>query len=159
MSGLAVRRACYSVIRFVMDAGANGCEIVISGKLRGQRAQSMKFVEGYMVKSGHAVTQFVDIAIRHAKMRQGILGVKVMIMKKYDAKGKLGPSVPLADVVTILDPKEDRQNDRPYHKSDRKPQEYRRGRGGFRGRGSRGGYRGRNAEDQRAQPVEEQIEE
>jgi small subunit ribosomal protein S3e len=34
--GLAVRRACYGVLRFIMESGAKGCEIVVSGKIRGQ---------------------------------------------------------------------------------------------------------------------------
>ncbi|XP_043605011.1 40S ribosomal protein S3-like [Bombus pyrosoma] len=44
IGGLAVRRACYGVLRFIMESGAKGCEVVVSGKLRGQRAKSMKFV-------------------------------------------------------------------------------------------------------------------
>ena len=49
LSGLAVRRACYSVIRLVMEAGAKGVEVVVSGKLRAARAKAMKFTEGFMV--------------------------------------------------------------------------------------------------------------
>merc|ERR1711871_50691 len=33
LGGLAVRRACYGVVRFVMESGANGCEVIVSGKL------------------------------------------------------------------------------------------------------------------------------
>lgn len=32
-----------------MESGAKGCEVVVSGKLRGQRAKSMKFVDGLMI--------------------------------------------------------------------------------------------------------------
>merc|ERR1711865_1363063 len=39
--GLAVRRACYGVIRNVMESGAQGVEVIVSGKLRGQRAKAM----------------------------------------------------------------------------------------------------------------------
>ncbi|KAJ7327726.1 40S ribosomal protein S3 [Desmophyllum pertusum] len=52
IGGLAVRRACYGVLRFIMESGAKGCEVVVSGKLRGQRAKSMKFVDGLMIHSG-----------------------------------------------------------------------------------------------------------
>merc|ERR1711865_895214 len=52
IGGLAVRRACYGVVRFVMEAGAKGVECVVAGKIRGARAKSMKFVDGYMIKSG-----------------------------------------------------------------------------------------------------------
>merc|ERR1712072_187571 len=48
--GLAVRRACYGVLRFIMESGALGCEVIVSGKLRAQRAKAMKFCDGYMIK-------------------------------------------------------------------------------------------------------------
>ncbi len=50
---LPARRASYAILKFVMESGAKGCEIVISGKLRGQRAKAAKFRDGYMVKSGN----------------------------------------------------------------------------------------------------------
>uniref|UniRef100_A0A915EBJ2 40S ribosomal protein S3 n=1 Tax=Ditylenchus dipsaci TaxID=166011 RepID=A0A915EBJ2_9BILA len=74
VGGLAVRRACYGVLRFIMESQARGCEIIVAGKLRGQRAKAMKFV---------------DQAVRHVKMRQGVLGVKVKIMLPHDPKDKL----------------------------------------------------------------------
>lgn len=46
LNGLAVRRACYGVLRFIMESGAKGCEVVVSGKLRAARAKSMKFTVG-----------------------------------------------------------------------------------------------------------------
>ena len=49
---LPARRASYAILKFVMESGAKGCQIVISGKLRGQRAKAAKFRDGYMVKSG-----------------------------------------------------------------------------------------------------------
>jgi len=101
LGGLAVRRACYGVVRFIMENGAKGCEVTISGKLRGARAKSMKFRDGYMVKSGNAVTQYVDSAVRHILLKQGVLGIKVKIMLAHDPAGKQGPSTPLSDVVII----------------------------------------------------------
>ncbi|KAJ0799897.1 putative ribosomal protein S3 [Helianthus annuus] len=91
LEGLAVRRACYGVLRFVMENGAKGCEVIVSGKLRAQRAKSMKFKDGYMVSSG----------------QPGVLGIKVKIMLDWDPTGKLGPKTPLPDnVVVIHMPKE-----------------------------------------------------
>lgn len=54
LGGLAVRRACYGVLRFVMESGAKGAEVTVSGKVRGQRAKSQKFADGYMIKTGQA---------------------------------------------------------------------------------------------------------
>lgn len=63
--------ACYGVLRFVMESGAKGCEVIVSGKLRAQRAKAMKFVDGYMLKSGQPAKDFVDRATRDVLMRQG----------------------------------------------------------------------------------------
>ena len=49
---------------------------------------------------------YIDSAVRHVMMKQGILGVKVQIMLPNDPRGINGPKIPLSDVVTILEPKE-----------------------------------------------------
>ena len=54
-----------------MESGSKGCEVVVSGKLRGQRAKSMKFVDGLMIHSGDPTKYYVDTAIRHVYLRQG----------------------------------------------------------------------------------------
>lgn len=105
LEGLAVRRACYSVLHFVMENGAKGCEVIVSGKLRAQRAKSMKFNAGYMIKSGQPAREYVEKATRHVLMRQGVLGVKVRIMLARDPSGNAGPKKMLADHVKILEPK------------------------------------------------------
>jgi len=107
LGGLAVRRACYGVMRYVMENGAKGVEIVISGKLRAARAKAMKFRDGYMVKSGDAVNHYIDFAVRHIQLKQGVLGIKVKIQLPHDPTGKNGVAVKPSDVVTILDPKEE----------------------------------------------------
>ncbi|GFP90594.1 40S ribosomal protein s3-3 [Phtheirospermum japonicum] len=99
LGGLAVRRACYGVLRFVMESGAKGCEVIVSGKLRAQRAKAMKFKDGYMISSGQPVKEYIDSA--------GVLGIKVKIMLDWDPKGKQGPMTPLPDLVTIHPPKEE----------------------------------------------------
>lgn len=90
-----------------MENGAKGCEVIVSGKLRAQRAKSMKFKNGYMVKSGQAAQDYVTKAVRHVMMKQGVLGIKVSIMLPQDPQGKKGPSKPLSDHVQVLDPKPD----------------------------------------------------
>ncbi|KAI3717333.1 hypothetical protein L1987_68895 [Smallanthus sonchifolius] len=107
LGGLAVRRACYGVLRFVMENGAKGCEVIVSGKFRAQRAKSMKFKDGYMVSSGQPVKEYIDSAVRHVLLRQGVLGIKVKIMLDWDPTGKLGPKTPLPDNVVIHMPKDD----------------------------------------------------
>jgi len=107
VGGLAVRRACYGVLRFIMENGAKGCEVVVSGKLRGQRAKSMKFVDGLMIHSGDPCNEYVDTATRHVLLRQGVLGIKVKIMLPFDEAGKVGPKKRLPDHVTVLEPKDE----------------------------------------------------
>jgi len=111
--GLAVRRACYGVLRFIMEAGARGSEVIVSGKLRAQRAKSMKFRDGYMIKTGQAVKDYVDTAVRHVLLRQGVLGVKVAIMLPWDPSGKTGPKKPQPDVVKVLEPKDEDETPQP----------------------------------------------
>ena len=60
-----------------------------------------------MIKTGHAGQVYTDVAVRHVAMRQGMIGIKVTIMLPHDPKGIMGPKIPLDDVVTILEPKEE----------------------------------------------------
>jgi len=107
LHGLAVRRACYGVVRFVMENEAKGVEILVSGKLRSQRAKTVKFRDGYMKKSGTAAKTYVDHAHRHVLLKSGVLGLQVRIMLPHDPSGKKGPKIPLPDVVRVLKPKKD----------------------------------------------------
>ena len=85
---------------------ARGCEVQISGKLRQQRAKSMKFKQGYMIHcTGEPKNTYVDYAVRHVFLKQGIMGVKVKIMLPTDASGKRGVRLPIPDNVEIHDPK------------------------------------------------------
>jgi len=62
-----------------------------------------------MISSGQPVKEYIDTAVRHILMRQGVLGIKVKIMLDWDPKGKQGPMTPLPDVVTIHMPKEEEE--------------------------------------------------
>merc|ERR1712236_41399 len=107
VGGLAVRRACYGVLRFIMESGAKGCTLIVSGKLRVQRAKSMKFTDGHMIHSGEPARQYVDTAVRHVYLRQGVLGIRVRIMLPWDPSGRLGPSMQLPGNVIIIEPKDE----------------------------------------------------
>ena len=81
--GWVICRACYGVLRFIMENGAKGCEVIVSGKLRAQRAKAMKFKDGYMISSGQPVNDYIDSAVRHVLLRQGVLGIKVPIIPTH----------------------------------------------------------------------------
>merc|ERR1719389_1009091 len=89
LGGLVVRRACYGVLRFVMEGGAKGCEVTVSGKLNAQRAKVMKFADGYMISTGEPKKTYVDVCSRNVFMRQGILGIKVKILKPLEKRAEL----------------------------------------------------------------------
>jgi len=106
LGGLPVRRACYGVLNFVMKNGATGCEVVVSGKLRAQRAKVMKFRDGYLISTGDPKNYYIQESVRHVLMRQGVLGVKVKIMLGYDPEGLRGTTRIMPDKIIIHEPKE-----------------------------------------------------
>lgn len=78
--GIHFRRSAYWALNRVVEAGALGVEIVISGKLRTDRSRYEKFSAGYLPKSGHPALTHVKTATLHVQLKPGILGVKVRIM-------------------------------------------------------------------------------
>merc|ERR1711933_152913 len=83
-----------------------GCEVVVSGKLRAQRAKVMKFRDGYLISTGDPKNYYIQESVRHVLMRQGVLGVKVRIMLSYDADGIKGTTRMMPDKIIIHEPKE-----------------------------------------------------
>ncbi|RLG80424.1 MAG: 30S ribosomal protein S3 [Thermoprotei archaeon] len=75
------RRVAMAMLRRIMNAGALGAEIVISGKLRTERARYEKFRAGRIYKAGEAVEYMVDRAVAKALLRPGVYGVEVIIVK------------------------------------------------------------------------------
>jgi len=83
--GIHFRRAGFWALNQVMDAGALGAEIVISGKLRTERARFEKFHAGYFPRCGEPALKYMRKAEVHVQLKPGIFGVKVKIMPP-DAK-------------------------------------------------------------------------
>jgi small subunit ribosomal protein S3 len=83
--GWHFRRAGHSSVRRIMGAGAKGCQIVIAGKLTGARHRTEKFTEGHIKFCGETAKQVMDVGYGTAKLKAGVLGVKVRIMRP-DAK-------------------------------------------------------------------------
>ena len=105
LMGTPARSAAMNVIRNMLNKGAKGCEVIISGKLRQQRAKSMKYKDGFMIHTGQPKKVFISSAVRHLELKQGIMGIKVKIMLPYNPevnKGKgFGVGEPLPDVITF----------------------------------------------------------
>jgi len=83
--GVHFRRAGFWALNQVMEAGALGAEIIISGKLRTERARYEKFRAGYLPKCGDPALKYMRKAEVHVQLKPGIFGVRVRIMPP-DAK-------------------------------------------------------------------------
>lgn len=79
--GWYFRKAGHNTLRAIMNAGALGCEVVISGKLTGARSRVEKFVDGYIKHSGNPVEHVVDEGFAVAIKKLGTLGCKVRIIQ------------------------------------------------------------------------------
>jgi small subunit ribosomal protein S3 len=79
--GWHFRRAGHSTVRRIMNAGAKGCQVIIAGKLTGARHRTEKFTEGHVKYCGETAKEVMDEGYAVAKLKLGVLGVKVRIMK------------------------------------------------------------------------------
>ena len=77
----------------IIEAGALGAEIILSGKLPGKRAKHWRFSQGYLKKTGDSA-KVVDRAKSIAQTKPGTVGVKVSI---------LSPTAVLKDQIKIDD--------------------------------------------------------
>ncbi len=66
----------------VMRAGARGCEIVIAGKLGGEKSRKERFYAGFVEKSG--TREFVLKGTAVANPKLGNIGIKVFIMMEKE---------------------------------------------------------------------------
>jgi small subunit ribosomal protein S3 len=95
--GVHFRRAGFWALNQVMDAGALGAEIIISGKLRTERARYEKFKRGYLPKCGEPPTKFTRKSEVHVQLKPGMFGVRVRIMPpdaEFPDKIKIAESLP-----------------------------------------------------------------
>ncbi|MXR41386.1 30S ribosomal protein S3 [Halobaculum sp. WSA2] len=78
--GWYFRRAGHTTIDRIMDAGALGAEIVLSGKVTGARSRVEKFNRGYIKHNGEPAEDVVDEGQGVAVMKLGTIGVTVKII-------------------------------------------------------------------------------
>ncbi len=95
--GVHFRRAGFWALNQIMEAGALGAEIIISGKLRTERARYEKFKAGYLPKCGDPAIKYMRKAEVHVQLKPGIYGIKVRIMPpdaKFPDKIQIVESLP-----------------------------------------------------------------
>jgi small subunit ribosomal protein S3 len=99
--GVHFRRAGFWALNQVMEAGALGAEIVISGKLRTERARFEKFRAGYFPRCGDPALTYMKKAEAHVQLKPGIIGVRVKIMPpdaKFPDKIKITEELPPEEI-------------------------------------------------------------
>jgi len=79
LGNLKFKVIAYKTLQKIIDAGALGAEIIMSGKLPSERAKSWRFASGYLKKTGDTA-KIVDKAKALAITRPGITGIKVSIL-------------------------------------------------------------------------------
>jgi len=109
--GWHFRRAGHSTVRRIMSAGAKGCQVVIAGKLTGARHRTEKFTQGHIKYCGETAKQVMDRGFAVSKLKAGVLGVKVSIMK---------PDAILPDEIDILVPKSEKKENGKKEKETKK---------------------------------------
>ncbi len=87
----------HKMMENIMNAGALGAEIIISGKIPSSRAKKWRFYSGYLKKCGEISLVGVRKGETYAHLKTGTVGIKVSIMPR-DTK--------LPDDIKILNEKE-----------------------------------------------------
>lgn len=81
--GIHYKRVCNFYLGKIMEAGAIGVQIGVSGKLAGvQRSRSQKFKDGFIAHSGDYAEKLVDKGYAQAVLKPGVAGIQVKIMKE-----------------------------------------------------------------------------
>jgi small subunit ribosomal protein S3 len=78
--GINIRRLGYLTLRRIMNAGARGAEIKISGKVAGERSRDYRFYAGYLSKAGEPSEKLVSKGYATAHTKPGTVGVQVKVM-------------------------------------------------------------------------------
>jgi small subunit ribosomal protein S3 len=106
--GYHFRRAAFITIRRIMNAGALGAEVVVSGKITSERAKYEKLKEGTVYKTGNSLETMIDRAVAIATLKPGIYGVEIIIAKPLRPVDKISfkeTPAPSAGEVTVTNVK------------------------------------------------------
>jgi small subunit ribosomal protein S3 len=112
--GTAFRRATMWTMKQIMESGAMGVQITISGKLRGDRSAFEKHVAGILPRAGHHAEVIVEEDIAHVKTAMGLIGIRIriankdklipefeLIKEKEDEKKKSEKKVPIKKIEEV----------------------------------------------------------
>ncbi len=80
--GTAFRRATMWTLQQIMENGAMGVQITVSGKLRGDRSAFEKHSLGILPRAGHHADVIVAEDISHVQTPMGLIGIRIRIARK-----------------------------------------------------------------------------
>jgi len=112
----------HKVMNDIMNAGALGVEITISGKIPSSRAKTWRFYSGYLKKCGDIALVGVNYSYAAARLKSGIVGVKVRIMpsttKLPDNIQFLEEKQEIVEEVAEEPAKEEKKEEKPEDQKD-----------------------------------------
>lgn len=92
----------YKLLKQIVDSGALGVELKLSGKLPGARAKTWRYKKGYLKKVGDS-SKIIDSAHAVAQTRSGTVGIQASI---------LPPDAKIHDNIEIKLIKETKENEK-----------------------------------------------
>jgi small subunit ribosomal protein S3 len=104
--GTAFRRATMWTLQQIMDGGALGVQITVSGKLRGDRSAFEKHTAGILPRSGHHAETIVEEDIAHVQTPMGLIGIRIRIAQKE----KIIPEFQMKDNSVLSKPIKNEQS-------------------------------------------------
>lgn len=104
--GTAFRRATMWTLQQVMENGAMGVQITVSGKLRGDRSAFEKHSAGILPRAGHHAEVIVAEDIAHVKTPMGLIGIRIRIARKEKFVPEFEFKVKAKQIKTPEKPKE-----------------------------------------------------
>lgn len=96
LGSLKFKTIAYKYLKQILDSGARGVELKLSGKLPSARARAWRFKRGYLKKVGDS-SKVVDKAKAIAQTKSGTVGIEVSI---------LSPDIKIHDHIDLNQNKE-----------------------------------------------------
>ncbi|MBI4014522.1 MAG: 30S ribosomal protein S3 [Candidatus Aenigmarchaeota archaeon] len=96
--GMNYKRLANLTMEKIMRSGAIGCELILSGKLSGERSRRERFTQGYLKKCGEPSLTMVRRGFAVANPKLGNIGVlvKIMVERPVPMHTKLNASMKAA---------------------------------------------------------------
>ena len=109
--GWHYRKAGNTSLTRIIDSGSKGVMIRIGGKISGERARSQKFMYGSVKYSGEPGRIGMAVGYSQAKLKLGIIGVRVSMLKgDYKLPDKINPVIKIEAPPKPIETKEPEVN-------------------------------------------------